>query len=98
MTSDKLFLTLMLVGVAITLPARVSAAAGQLDGTFAKGGIFLGSNAGLANTVATAFAIDSKGGIVIAGQIPIPPVSKLQPAVFRLKSNGTLDTPSVIMA
>ncbi|MBV9157251.1 MAG: hypothetical protein JO097_13390 [Acidobacteriaceae bacterium] len=92
MISNKLFLALTLACAVITLPSPASAAAGQLDSTFAKGGIFLANNAGLTNSVATAFAIGRKGRIVIAGQLPLPPGGSPQPAVFRLNSNGALDT------
>ena len=65
-----------------------AAAAGQLDKTFAKGGIFLASNAGIKDSEATAVAIDSKGRIVVAGALGL----QAAVSVVRLNSNGTLDT------
>jgi len=66
------------------------AAAGQLDGTFGHGGIFVAQNAVLSDSSATSLAIQSDGKIVVAGQA----MSEIQPgpAVIRLNANGTLDT------
>jgi uncharacterized delta-60 repeat protein len=89
MLSKNFFPASILVCAAIVLPSNAAAAAGQLDNSFGKGGIFLAENAGIANTLAAAVAIDSKGRIVIAGQAPL---TDEQPAVVRLNSNGTLDT------
>jgi uncharacterized delta-60 repeat protein len=80
----------MLLGAAIIMPGNAVAAAGQLDSSFGKGGIFLAQNAGLTNTLAAAVAFDSQGRILVAGQAPVS--SGEQPAVVRLNSNGTLDT------
>ena len=90
MSSKNFFPALTLLCAAIVLPDNAIGAAGQLDSSFGKGGIFIAQNAGLTNTTASAVAIDSKGRIVIAGQAPLP--SGEQPAVVRLNSNGTLDT------
>jgi uncharacterized delta-60 repeat protein len=87
MPSNKFLVTVMLTCAVVTSPARAFALAGQLDNTFASGGIFLASNAGIRDSVATAVAIDSKGRIVVAGQTEGEQVS-----VLRLNSNGTLDT------
>jgi uncharacterized delta-60 repeat protein len=92
LSSNHLSLSLMLACAMMAAPAHARAAAGQLDSTFGKGGLFLANNAGISNTVATAFAIDSKGRIVVAGQAPLPTNGSPQPAVLRLNSNGTLDT------
>jgi uncharacterized delta-60 repeat protein len=87
MRSNKFLVTLMLASAVVISPARTAAAAGQLDNTFANGGIFLASNASITDSVATAVAIDSKGRIVVAGETRGPQVS-----VLRLNSNGTVDT------
>ena len=57
----------MLLGAAIIMPGNAVAAAGQLDSSFGKGGIFLAQNAGLTNTLAAAVAFDSQGRILVAG-------------------------------
>ena len=90
MPSKNFFPALTLLGAAIVIPRYAIAAAGQLDSSFGKGGIFLAQNAGLANTTAAAAAIDSSGRILVAGQAPMN--TGEQPAVLRLNSNGTLDT------
>jgi uncharacterized delta-60 repeat protein len=90
MLSKIFFPTLMLLGAAIIMPSNAVGAAGQLDSSFGKGGIFLAQNAGLTNTLAAASAFDSQGRILVAGQAPLN--GGEQPAVVRLNSNGTLDT------
>jgi len=82
----KLFPLLVLICAPLTFPATAAAQAGHLDTTFGKGGIFLGQNAGLSTSIATALAIQSDGKILVAGQTPT-----LQAGVFRLNPNGTLD-------
>jgi len=59
---------LVILCLALTLPASLRAQAGQLDKTFGNGGIFLGQNAGLASSAAAALTIQSDGKILIAGQ------------------------------
>ena len=78
---------LLALELAAVSPTRAAAAAGQLDNTFANGGIFLAINAGIRDSVANAVAIDSKGRIVVAGETLGQEVG-----VLRLNSNGTLDT------
>src|SRR6516162_10633046 len=81
---------LVILCLALTLPASLRAQAGQLDKTFGNGGIFLGQNTGLANSVATALTILSDGKILIAGQFQA--TGAVQPCVVRLAANGTLDS------
>jgi uncharacterized delta-60 repeat protein len=76
--------------LAMTWPASLRAQAGELDKTFGNGGIFLGENTGLANSVATALTILSDGKILIAGQFQA--TGAVQPCVVRLAANGTLDS------
>jgi uncharacterized delta-60 repeat protein len=87
-SSNKLCLALTLACAVVTVPARAAGAAGQLDNTFAKSGIFLASDVGLKDSVAAAVAIDSKGRIVVAGATD----DFGQVSVLRLNSNGTVDT------
>jgi uncharacterized delta-60 repeat protein len=87
-SSNKLFVALTLACAVATVPARAAGAAGQLDNTFAKSGIFLATSAGIKDSVATSVAIDSKGRIVVAGATD----DFGQVSVVRLNSNGTLDT------
>lgn len=80
--------------LAFAVLASVSTAmgqAGQLDKTFANGGIFLAQSAGLSNTQATAVALQGDGKIVVAGQGPSQ-MGSPQPAVLRITANGALDT------
>jgi uncharacterized delta-60 repeat protein len=82
---------LVILCLALALPASLRAQASQLDKTFGNGGIFLGQNAGLANSTAAALTIQSDGKILIAGQF-LAPNGTVQPCVVRLASNGTLDS------
>jgi uncharacterized delta-60 repeat protein len=76
--------------VILSLSIVAVAQAGRLDRSFSNGGIFNGLNTPLANSLATAVAIQSDGKILIAGQFQAPGGS-LQPCVARLTSSGTLD-------
>ena len=82
---------LVILCLALTLPASLRAQAGQLDKTFGNGGIFLGQNAGLASSAAAALTIQSDGKILIAGLF-LASNGTVQPCVVRLASNGTLDS------
>ena len=82
---------LVILCLALTLPASLRAQAGQLDKTFGNGGIFLGQNAGLASSAAAALTIQSDGKTLIAGQF-LASNGTVQPCVVRLASNGTLDS------
>jgi uncharacterized delta-60 repeat protein len=80
---------LSLFGVAIVLftPIYASAQAGQLDPTFATGGIF---EAPTGKSTTNAVAIQSNGKIVVAGAGVFN--NAFADMLYRLNTNGTLDT------
>jgi hypothetical protein len=68
--------------------SQAHAQAGQLDPTFGTGGIHATSTS---KSTANAVPIQSDGKIVVAGG-GIPNSQNLADTLFRLNSNGTLDT------
>jgi uncharacterized delta-60 repeat protein len=94
MQTNRIFQNASLVAIAVTLffgsAPRARAQAGQLDPTFGTAGIYATSTG---KSGANAVAIQSDGKIVVAGvglTNGQPP--NLADTLFRLNTNGTLDT------
>ena len=86
----KKHLVLLTLCVALSLSTTALAQAGQLDKSFGNGGIFNGLNTSLANSQATAVAIQSDGKILVAGQV-LSPSGAVAPCVARITAAGLLE-------
>ena len=79
---------LFTLAILLCVATKASAQAGQLDTTFANGGIFATTNN---LTTASAVAIQADGKIVIAGQ-GVVGQNTFTDVLIRLNANGTLDS------